>query len=125
VTARDLPNHPSYALDDWMIAWDSGRAGKVGRVKVGPWPDGTGWSDAYESTSGCCNSGWHSLTREEKLQQLVNGFFVLVLGDRLDPAAVHAELWKISAYRELRLGVLGEGSHVIFQGAGECSPYNP
>jgi hypothetical protein len=59
-------------IDNWMVAWNPAdrpllRSAGVeplshprsagtqpGAVKVGPWPDVTRWSDAYDSTTGCC-----------------------------------------------------------------------
>jgi hypothetical protein len=85
----DFSDTPAFDLDGWMIAWnaaDERLAKKTGpgAVKVGPWPDKANWSHDYTSTSGCCISDWHKLSRDQKLQELVNGFFVLVLSDGLD-----------------------------------------
>ena len=37
-----------HGIDDWMVAWNPGS----GEVDIGPWPDRTGWSDAYQMTRG-------------------------------------------------------------------------
>ncbi len=129
----DLPDSPVFDLDSWMVGWNSRfypgsehRDAPPGSVEVGPWPDERRWSDRYSSTSGCCNVAyWPTLTHEQKLQEIVNGFFYLVLGEGLDPAAVHREFWKIGAYRELEMSYLGSGTYIVFQGKGDCNPYNP
>ena len=114
----------TYPIDGWMIAWSEREDSKPGAVEVGPWPDKTGWSDHYENTAGCCNAEWSELSQEEKLQHLVTGFLVLVLGDGIDPQAVHREFLKIEGYAEMRAGYLGMGKYVLFQD-GRCDPYNP
>lgn len=122
----ELPDNPMFDLDEWMIGWNSNFYGKEpGSVEVGPWPDTTGWSERYQLSSGCCYSSWRGLTREQKLQDIVNGFFVLVLGHGLGPAAVHREFWKIREYRTLNMSFLGHGKYRVFQGKGRCDPYNP
>lgn len=119
------PTPPLYDLDHWMIGWNDPDATSP-CVRVGPWPDLEGWSKEYDSTSGCCFvEYWPKLTRQQKLQEIVNGFFYLVLGEGLDPQAVHAEFWKIAEYRELELPFLGHGPYIMFQGEGRCDPYNP
>lgn len=134
MTQPELPDLPVFDLDRWMVAWtpaDSPRGewnkddAPPGSIEVGPWPDKTRWSDRYASTSGCCFTEWRNLTHEQKLQDIVNGFFSLVLADGIDPRAVHREFWKIDAYRELELRFLGHGPYVMFQGKGRCDPYNP
>ena len=109
-----------FGIDNWMVAWtpawmteqaDHPRW-RGGQVRVGPWPDETGWSDAYACTAGCCNiPHWVALKfTEQKIDELIRGFFYLVLGQELDPQAVHREFSKIgycpgsvigSAYPEL------------------------
>ena len=116
----ELPDAPAFDLDHWMIAWDR----DSGHVEVGQWPDETGWSK-HLSTAGCCFAYWKTLTRKQKVQELVNGLFFLVLSERLDPQAVHRELWKIRDYRKLKMSPLGMGSYIMFQGKGRCDPYNP
>jgi hypothetical protein len=126
----------TYDLDHWMIAWTPMRIAKweqqrglvPGAVEVGPWPDRTGWSghERYASTAGCCFvDRWPKLTREQKLDELIRGFMLLVLGDGLDPQAVHREFSKIEGYLDYdgQLG-LGMGKHIWFQ-KGKMDPYNP
>jgi hypothetical protein len=125
-----LPSTPVYDLDSWMIGWNHADAAKYseripGKVCVGPWPDKTGWSREYGSTMGCCFTHWRELTRVEKMHHIVNGFLMLVLAERLDPAAVHREFWKIADYREIGMGFLGMDASVMFTPSGLCNPCNP
>lgn len=131
-TKQELPDSPVFDLDQWMVAWTPSWAQKresldapPGSIEVGPWPDNSGWSDRYKSTQGCCFTEWHDLTHEQKLQDIVNGFFFLVLGQKLDTLDVHRELWKIEDYRKLKMRFLGNGPYIVFQGKGRCDPYNP
>ena len=112
-----------YDLDHWMIAWNYDNGGND--VKVGPWPaQRSGWTDPFDATMGCCHVAyWPKLSREQKLQEIVNGYFYLVqIG--LDPKAVHAELRKIEGYDGLELSFFGSGKYIMFQ-KGRCDPYNP
>ena len=116
-----------YDIDQWMVGWTAPETGepRSQEVRVGPWPDKTRWSDAYDSTAGCAFSDWHKIeTDEEKIDELIRGFFFLVLGERIDPDAVHREFSKIKGYLEYdgRLGV-GMGKYTFFQ-RGRLSPYN-
>ena len=124
-SSTNLPDLPAYKLDGWMVAWNSSNGRDPGKINVGPWPDTTRWSDEYDYTAGCCFSGWAELGREEKLQAIANGFLVLVLGDGLDSAKVHAELWKILEYRTLQFDYLGHRGATVFLDGGQCSPHNP
>lgn len=83
-----------YAIDNWMVAWNSGS----GQVKVGPWPDRTGWSGHYEMTSGCCCIP-HAMTAEGKALMLFIDFHKLVVGYGVDPMDAHREFLKIDEYR--------------------------
>ena len=38
-----------------MIAWNPDSED----IRVGPWPDKTGWSDNYDSTDGAFETFWH------------------------------------------------------------------
>lgn len=113
-----------YDIDKWMIGWNSPRDGKPESVRVGPRPDRQRWSQDYDRTAGCCNSQWHELTPDEKMRDLVTGFLFLVLGEGLDPQAVHREFLKIEGYQELEASFFGMGPHLMFQN-GQCSPYKP
>lgn len=117
-----------YDIDHWMVGWNSPEKSgpRSQEVKVGPWPDKTRWSDDFEATAGCCNATWHDEleTQEEKIDELIRGFFYLVLSEGIDPDAVHQEFSKIRGYLEYagRVG-LGMGKYTFFQ-RGRLSPYN-
>ena len=125
---------PPYGIDEWMIGYnspnhhwsDSSYDRFTGRaVRVGPWPDRYDWSDAYDSTRGCCFSAWHELrTAEEKMEEIFRGFFDLVLGNGINPEALHRELCKIKGYLEYdgRTG-FGTGRYTFFQ-RGRLAPYS-
>ncbi len=79
-----------YNIDNWMAAWNTG-----GPVKVGPWPDRTGWSDDYEMTTGCCRSRQDG----DRIALMFIDFHSLVVGYEVDPAEAHREFLKIKEYR--------------------------
>lgn len=125
------------APDKWMIAWNApsgtygtkrnGSPREAGAVKVMPWPDQTGESRDYCSSAGCCNFRvkWDHLTQEQLMEELIRGFFDLVLGQGLDPQAIHREFSKIEGYLSYAGNVgLGRGAYVFFQD-GKMNPYNP
>jgi hypothetical protein len=70
-----------HGIDDWMVAWNPGS----GEVDIGPWPDRTGWSDAYRMTTGCCCMDRHGMTTEGKALMLFIDFNMLVVRDGVDP----------------------------------------
>lgn len=78
-----------------MIAWDP-----KGEIKVGPWPDYTGWSDDFLFTSGACYRVWHELkTRDAMRAVLFTDFNTIVARDGVDPQKAHDEFLKIDQYR--------------------------
>ena len=126
----------TFRKDKWMVAWNptywpgtdsKGNPVVLGAIEVGPWPDRTGWSRAYTSTAGCCIFfvDWEEASQEQLMEELIRGFFYLVLSEGIDPQAVHREFSKIEGYLDYagNIGV-GMGSYVFFQD-GRLSPYNP
>jgi hypothetical protein len=121
-----------YNIDGWMVGWNPVMYGQdqdrypPGAIEVGPHPDRTRWSQKNIATAGCCYSRWTELkTNQQKIDELIRGFFNLVLGDGLDPKAVHREFSKIEGYLDYEGNIgLGRGSYVFFQD-GKLAPYNP
>lgn len=81
---------------DCMVAWDR----QPMRVKVGPWPDETGWSDAYAMTDGACFTAYHEMTLDERLAAIFILFTLIVVGEGLDPKIVHQAFLAIDEYRD-------------------------
>jgi hypothetical protein len=111
--------------------WLDGIRSCIGRIKTDTLrarsrSDRTRWSKKYIATAGCCYSRWTELkTNQQKIDELIRGFFNLVLGDGLDPKAVHREFSKIEGYLDYEGNIgLGRGSYVFFQD-GKLAPYNP
>jgi hypothetical protein len=112
--------------EEWIAESTRLKAGPKA-VEVGPWPDYTGWSNPYLCTAGCCAVAyWPKLrTREQKMEELIRGFFYLVLSEGLEPDAVHREFSKIRGYLEYEGSIgLGFGPAVFFQD-GKMNPYSP
>ena len=88
-------------LMECMIAWDPPAQGEpLGqRVEVGPWPDESGWSDAYVSTTGACYVDRHKAEPWQQVAMLFIDFHGLVVGDRMDPQVVHQAFLAIDEYR--------------------------
>jgi hypothetical protein len=118
-----------FHIDSWMIGWTPTWVKdepNPGAIEVGPWPDTTRWSDAYVNTSGCCNAGWDELTSsEQKMDEIIRGFYQLVLADGIDAFALHLEFCKIDGYLDYEGSIgFGGGTAIFFQD-GRLSPYNP
>ena len=118
----ELPDSPEFGIDHWYVGWNSRLLPNTD--KCAPYPDSTGWSQKFVSTAGSNYRRWGTLSHERKLQEIVNGFLFLVLGQGIDPVAVHREFWKIGEYRNLEMSFFGSGECIIFQGKGRCDPYN-
>ena len=96
-------------IDNWMVAWNSKHTtpeleelrgpNPPGAVKVGKWPDKTGWSDDYDSTAGCCWVETASYDLQGKVMMMFIDFHTLVVRDRIDPKKLHKEFLKIDEYR--------------------------
>ena len=92
-----------------MVAWNPGRAtstgnellgyDKPGTVKVGPWPDYRGWSDAYALTEGACEAAYHRYSSEERSTRVFMLFGKLIIRDDLDPRVVHKAFLSIDEYK--------------------------
>ena len=106
-------------IDAWMVEWNR----DTGDVEVVAHPAEFQRRAGYYS-AGCCFR-WKHRTRAQKMDQIIRGFMFLVLGEGIDPQAVHREFSKIKGYLEYRgeLG-LGLGNYVWFQ-RGRMDPYNP
>jgi hypothetical protein len=91
-------------LVGWLVAWNPSdypwADAPAGAVKVGPWPDTTGWSHPYCNTDGCCRSEWAKWSWERQLKIIFIIFNTLVVRDGIAPLAAHREFLKIDAYRE-------------------------
>ena len=61
---------PENYTNDYMIA--AHHRDNQSAVRVGPWPDSTGWSNLYEYTSGFCFTYWAPTNRDEHGQALLN-----------------------------------------------------
>ena len=79
-----------------MYGWNTG-----GDVRVGPWPDQTGWSDDYELTGGACYRHWHEMIPEAQALALFIEFHTMIVRDRVDPQKAHAAFLKIYEYSRL------------------------
>ncbi len=97
-------------IDAWMVAWNPKRGTSDpvettefpdGAVKVGPWPDTTGWSRHYDSTAGCCDTARHAMDHWQKIALLFVDFHHLVVGGGIDPIAAHREFLQIDEFRRV------------------------
>lgn len=86
------------ATNNCLIAWDPDLG--TGAVKVGRWDTAEDWSQQYMNTTGACGIHWHEMTPDERIAQLFVHFHELVIGDGMDPKAVHREFLKIEGFRE-------------------------
>lgn len=91
-----MSKEPEFTIDNWMVAWTPG---KPEDVRVGRWPDKTGWSRAYDQTAGCCELERDQLRPSDKVAIMFIDFHTLTVRDRMDAQAVHREFMKIDDYR--------------------------
>ncbi|WP_439814647.1 hypothetical protein [Zavarzinia sp. CC-PAN008] len=84
------------ALDGWMVEWDPGDPTSV---RVGPWPDRTGWTRNWTFKTGAYDQDGSATTPAEQFGAMMTIFALLVVRDGLDPALLHREFRKIDAYR--------------------------
>jgi hypothetical protein len=86
-----------------MIAWtprDFDIDGyEPGSMRVGPWPDRDGWSDAYAFTSGACYTHWREVSEGWLVSLLFGVFIDAVVRDGIPPEVAHEALLKIDEYR--------------------------
>lgn len=78
-----------------MIAWNH----DSDQIKVGPWPERNDWSDAYEATTGACETRLHLMTPDQQRALLFIHFNTIVVGDGVDVQAAHRAFLKIDEYR--------------------------
>lgn len=90
-----------------MIAWnpvgpyyETKAAKQEGAIKVGPWPDKTGWSRDYRFTIGGCLFERHKFPKETIALLVLADFHTCVVRDGIDPLAAHREFAKIDEYRK-------------------------
>jgi hypothetical protein len=79
-----------------MVAWDRHPM----RVKVGPWPDETGWSEAYERRDRTCCAACRESTPDQRLVAIFILFSAIVVREGLDAEIVHQAFLAIDDYRE-------------------------
>ena len=94
-------------------------------VRVGPWPDTTGWSAAYFYTVGCCFSGWPPRNAKEHGRALLNeAANLMFLGG--NPRQVLQEFAKIKAWRDLRsVQFAGQrATRTFISGNPDWNPHN-
>lgn len=82
-------------LTEAMIAWTP----ETDRIKIGPWPDESGWSDAYEMTAGACASVLPDATPAERILAMFLWFHSIVVEDHVPPQAAHQAFLAIDEYR--------------------------
>lgn len=79
-----------------MIAWNS----NSNEIKVGPWPDATGWSRNYSFTTGANNMAIHDLSNDQQVANLFVNFNKVVVRDGVGVNAAHKAFLKIAEYRQ-------------------------
>ncbi|KNY19136.1 hypothetical protein [Methylobacterium sp. ARG-1] len=87
-----------------MIAWTprseaEGHRSTVGQVKVGPWPDRTGWSDGFAFHGGGSAVTGHLPSKAMVAIMVLQDFNTLILRDGMRPRIVHEAMLAIAEYR--------------------------
>lgn len=86
----------SEKMREAMIAWNR----ETEEIRVGPWPDQTGWSKGYSNTHGVCMSFWRELDDTGLALMIFITFCQIVVRDSVPPRAAHAAFLEIDEYRE-------------------------
>jgi len=76
-----------------MIAWNP----NTNEIKVGPWPDSTGWSKNYSMTSGACYLSRHRKPNIWKMMNFIDAIHIIIR-DKVDPMAVHNAMLVLDEY---------------------------
>ena len=112
----------SYNDRDWMIGWNVSK----GELLVGPYPDTSGWSIPYESTTGCGIKDVQDLTDEE-IADCLRGEALHMISLGVPVATVFREFSKIRIWRDMRIKTT-TGDYFAFYGPNgyqEMNLYNP
>lgn len=93
-------------ITECMIAWTPRHpwnrdSATYGQVKVGPWPDRSGWTRNYSRTCGACFTATHGMAEWQRIAMLFVDFNTLVARDNIDPTEAHRAFLAIDEYRWL------------------------
>ena len=109
--AYSISTDAAFKAKEMMFIWRP----NSDQVKVGPWPDNTGWAKhtvEYPMSSGACYSDWHDMSHEQLKTMLFIEAIHLIVRDRVDADSVHREFCKIDEYRDGLSGDLSiRGNH--------------
>lgn len=83
-------------LKETLIAWSPDN----GKVKVGKWPDTSGWTEEYYMTGGASYTEVQSMSEIEAMHRVYRDAITLIIRDGIDPFAVHEEFLKIDEYEK-------------------------
>ena len=113
--------------EQYIIAWD---IEPTPRVKVGPWPDRSGWSNEYLSTSGWPYEAFQQMDRNEQAQALLNLAADLMF-EGIDRVQILREFSRIDVWREMSV-LLPSGrwqlaltENPLKPGEYQWNPHNP
>lgn len=79
-----------------LIAWTP----ETSRIRVGPWPDRSRWSDAYAFTDGACCTQWREAAPEARALLVMLAFHTAVVRDGVPVPAAHEAFLAIDEYRQ-------------------------
>ena len=106
----------------YMIAWDWA---DPPHVEVGPWPDLTGWSDAYNLTTGHCNAAFQQMSESQQAQALLN-LAASLMFEGVSPQDILQEFSKIDVWRDMSV-LLPQGrlARAFMPEKVNWNPHNP
>lgn len=78
-----------------MIVWTP----KTSDVRVGPWPDKTGWSKGCRMSVGACFSETHAMSPEEIRFRVLADFHTIVVRDKVPVEVAHKAFLILDEYR--------------------------
>lgn len=81
-------------LDECMVAWNYGSD----EIKVGPWPDKTGWAHNYICTDGGCFTHLNT-SHNTRVIETLKIFHRLIMVYKMDRYLVHKAMLEIDEYR--------------------------
>ena len=115
---------PDYTGNDFMVAWNA--PPQEPQVKVGPWPDSSGWSSPYMMTTGCCDGTFLELSDADRAVRLVYQAAGMMFAG-VPPEDVLREFAQIRVWRDMSaLMPAGHYDRAFIPGRPlEWSPHHP
>ncbi len=110
--------------NNYKIAWTAAGPGPA-CLEVGAWPDRTGWSDSFDSSTGCCDTAFTQMSGTDQAQALLN-LAAQLMFEGCEPTDVLNKFSRIGVWRDMSvLFPYGRCGRAFIAGDVNWSPHNP